>query len=145
LSIQPRPRRGALSPGAAVPSGTALYASLPTSAAARPLRVAARATIAAPTYFPPCECDWAGRVCRFIDGGVWANNPSAVALSEAAAMTAARQMTATSVLLVSLGTGMAPSGATFNETATWIGAASDTIKVATSVAAGELLLVEALK
>jgi hypothetical protein len=109
-----------------------------------PLRVAARATSAAPTYFPPCECEWSGRECKFIDGGVWANNPSAVALSEAAAMTAARQIAATSVLLVSLGTGMAPSGATFRETATWIGAASDTIKVATSVAAGEMLARRAL-
>jgi patatin-like phospholipase/acyl hydrolase len=109
-----------------------------------PLRVAARATSAAPTYFPPCEYEWAGRICKFIDGGVWANNPSAVALSEAAALTTARQITATSILLVSLGTGIAPSGATFNETATWIGAASDTIKTATSVVAGEVLARRAL-
>jgi uncharacterized protein len=109
-----------------------------------PLRVAARATSAAPTYFPPCEYEWAGRIRKFIDGGVWANNPSAVALSEAAALTEARQITATSILLVSLGTGIAPSGATFNETATWIGAASDTIKTATSVAAGEVLARRAL-
>jgi patatin-like phospholipase/acyl hydrolase len=109
-----------------------------------PLRVVARATSAAPTYFPPCETEWAGRACKFIDGGVWANNPSAVALAEAAPMTAARQITATSVLLVSLGTGVAPGGATFNETATWIGAASDTIKTATSVAAGEVLARRAL-
>lgn len=59
-------------------------------------------------------------------------------------MTAARQMTATSLLLVSLGTGMAPGGATFSDTATWIGAASDMIQTATSVSAGELLARRAL-
>lgn len=109
-----------------------------------PLWIAARATSATPTYFPPCEFQWAGRARRFIDGGVWANNPSAVALSEAAALTSARQLTASSVLLVSLGTGMAPGGETFNETATWIGAAGDMIQTATSVAAGELLARRAL-
>lgn len=39
----------------------------------------ALATTAAPTYFPAADVD--GQ--RFIDGGVWANNPSVVAITEA--------------------------------------------------------------
>jgi uncharacterized protein len=109
-----------------------------------PLWVVARATSAAPTYFPPCQHDWAGHQRNFVDGGVWANNPAGVALAESVPLTAARKMTGSSVLLVSLGTGVAPSGETFGGSASWIGAAGDTIKTATSVFAGELLAARAL-
>ncbi|MBT1189555.1 patatin-like phospholipase family protein [Streptomyces sp. CJ_13] len=109
-----------------------------------PLRDVARATSAAPTYFPPLDIDWAGRRCRFIDGGVWANNPSAVAVSESLVLTAGKGMTGQSVFLVSLGTGVAPAGVAFEGTSSWIGSAGDLVKTATSVAAGELIALRAL-
>ncbi|MCX4694809.1 patatin-like phospholipase family protein [Streptomyces sp. NBC_01408] len=104
-----------------------------------PLRDVARATSAAPTYFPPLETDWAGRRCLFVDGGVWANNPSGVAVSESLILTSEKNLTGQSVFLVSLGTGMAPAGAAFEGTNSWIGSAGDIVKTATSVVAGELL------
>ena len=73
-----------------------------------PLWQAARATSAAPTYFPPFEVDWAGQRRSFVDGGVWANNPAGVAIVESLALTSARGLTGTSVVMVSLGTGVAP-------------------------------------
>lgn len=109
-----------------------------------PLRDVARATSAAPTYFPPHRIDWAGATREFIDGGVWANNPAGVALSESVHLTAARQLTGESVLIVSLGTGRAKSTASFAGTEGWIGSAGDLVKSATSVAAGELLARRAL-
>jgi patatin-like phospholipase/acyl hydrolase len=108
------------------------------------LRDVARATSAAPTYFPPHRIDWAGATREFIDGGVWANNPSGVALSESLHLTAARQLTGESVLLVSLGTGRAKSTASFAGTESWIGAGGDLVKSAMSVAVGELLARRAL-
>lgn len=42
----------------------------------------ALATSAAPTYFPLCEIDYLDRK-QFIDGGVWANNPTLVGVIEA--------------------------------------------------------------
>lgn len=42
----------------------------------------ALATSAAPTYFPLCEIDYYDNK-QFIDGGVWANNPTVVGLIEA--------------------------------------------------------------
>ena len=42
----------------------------------------ALATSAAPTYFPLCEIDYYDKK-QFIDGGVWANNPTLVGLIEA--------------------------------------------------------------
>ncbi|MFE9598956.1 patatin-like phospholipase family protein [Streptomyces hokutonensis] len=104
-----------------------------------PLRDIARATSAAPTYFPPLKIDWVGRTCHFIDGGVWANNPSGIAVSESLILTAERGLTGRSVFLVSLGTGTASAGAAFDGTSSWIGSAGDLVKTATSVAAGELL------
>jgi len=48
-----------------------------------PLWKVARATSAAPTYFPAfCEVD----NVRLIDGGVWANNPSIVGITEAVSL-----------------------------------------------------------
>jgi uncharacterized protein len=61
----------------------------------------AMATSAAPTYFPAfTETD----SLRLIDGGVWANNPSLVALVEAVGPLAIAQR---SVALLSIGTGSA--------------------------------------
>jgi uncharacterized protein len=42
----------------------------------------AMATSAAPTYFPLCEIDYYNNK-QFIDGGVWANNPTMVGVIEA--------------------------------------------------------------
>lgn len=42
----------------------------------------ALATSAAPTFFPLCEIDYYDKK-QFIDGGVWANNPTLVGLCEA--------------------------------------------------------------
>lgn len=42
----------------------------------------ALATSAAPTYFPLCEIDYYDKK-QYIDGGVWANNPTLVGLIEA--------------------------------------------------------------
>lgn len=50
-----------------------------------PMRDVARATSAAPTFFAPAEVDDQ----HLIDGGIWANNPSVVAIAEAVSMFAA--------------------------------------------------------
>ncbi|MFF9870037.1 patatin-like phospholipase family protein [Streptomyces sp. NPDC013953] len=109
-----------------------------------PLRDVARATSAAPTYFPPLRIDWKGRGCRFVDGGVWANNPAGIAVSESLVLNSANGLTGQSVFLVSLGTGMAPAGAAFDGTDSWIGSADDLVRTATSVAAGDVLARRAL-
>ena len=62
------------------------------------VRDIARATSAAPTYFPPLELQDADRASYLVDGGVWANNPSALAY-------AAFSEPARETVLVSLGTG----------------------------------------
>ena len=104
-----------------------------------PLRVVARATSAAPTFFPPCSVTWAGELRSFVDGGVWANNPAAVALAESISMTAAAGLTGTSVVMVSLGTGIAPSKESFAGTSDWIGTVGNLAASATSTLAGGVL------
>ena len=106
-----------------------------------PLWQAARATSAAPTYFPPFEVDWAGQRRSFVDGGVWANNPAGVAIVESLALTSARGLTGTSVVMVSLGTGVAPPGVLFDADASWLGSARDLAGLATSVWAGDAAVV----
>jgi len=63
----------------------------------------ARATSAAPTYFPPFRIDMGGSLpyLPLIDGGVFANNPTACAFAEARRI----YEMATEFLVVSLGTG----------------------------------------
>ncbi len=69
------------------------------------MRVAARATSAAPTYLPqPITLDRIASV-ELIDGGVWANNPVVLGYHEAVRIAAERGLTADNVLVVSLGTG----------------------------------------
>lgn len=103
------------------------------------LREAARATSAAPTYFPPLSITWGGAPREFVDGGVWANNPSAVALAESVVLTSERRLTGASVLMVALGTGVVPGAAIFDDTGSWLGIAQDLAGLATSVWAGEVL------
>lgn len=108
------------------------------------VREAARATSAAPTFFPPLALNWAGQKREFIDGGVWANNPSGVALTESVALTSDRGLTGSSVTLVSLGTGVVPGGSILDGNGSWLGAAKDLAGLATSVWAGEVLARRAL-
>ncbi|HZZ80802.1 MAG TPA: patatin-like phospholipase family protein, partial [Gemmataceae bacterium] len=61
-----------------------------------PMRVAGRATSAAPTYFTPCQVGERA----LVDGGIVANNPACLALAEAAQLWPGEEY-----LVVSLGTG----------------------------------------
>lgn len=65
------------------------------------LRDVCRATSAAPTFFPPARIQsLAGEAATFVDGGLFANNPSACALAQAA-----KTVRLDDVVMVSLGTG----------------------------------------
>jgi uncharacterized protein len=75
----------------------------------------ARATSAAPTYFPPAAIhNKAGQAFTMIDGGVFANNPTICAMVEAYHL-----YHSTEFLIVSLGTGMMPSQIDANAAASW--------------------------
>jgi patatin-like phospholipase/acyl hydrolase len=95
------------------------------------LRDVARATSAAPTYFPPLELQWKGARHILIDGGVVANNPTAVALAEALERTDRNRP----IVLVSLGTGRAdPQPAESVQldvvsTRSWLVAAQDIMQI----------------
>ncbi len=67
-----------------------------------PMRAVARATAAAPTYFPPARLDVPPPADYFalVDGGTFANNPAMCAYAEAR-----REGADPDVLLISLGTG----------------------------------------
>jgi predicted acylesterase/phospholipase RssA len=65
-----------------------------------PIWEAARATTAAPTYFPPAWVTVPHPPEQFIDGGVTQNNPSPIALKEGKELLKAKRC-----LLVSVGTG----------------------------------------
>ena len=68
-----------------------------------PMKAVARATSAAPTYFPPARVDTVGPTGFYalIDGGVFANNPGVCAYAEARILNRGRN----DFLLLSLGTG----------------------------------------
>ena len=106
-----------------------------------PLCEVARATSAAPTYFPAVTTNWANAPRRFIDGGVWANNPSHIALLEALTL---GQRNLDSVMLVSLGTGTGPTDPMYESTLTWLGVANDTMAITTSIHSGHLLVQRSL-
>lgn len=71
-----------------------------------PMRVAARATSAAPTYFEPALVTWPGDRDVLVDGGVFANNPALCAYAEARQTLAREGREGADILLVSLGTGL---------------------------------------
>ena len=68
-----------------------------------PMRVAARGTSAAPTYFEPLLVAWPGDRDVLVDGGVFANNPAMCAYAEAQQGLGGG---VEDILLVSLGTGI---------------------------------------
>ncbi len=81
-----------------------------------PLWQVARATSAAPTYFPPAEIEsMAGERYAMIDGGVFANNPSLCALASAKRLFP----DAKRFLLVSLGTGAAEEPIDASDARSW--------------------------
>ncbi len=79
------------------------------------LSAVARATSAAPTYFPPqALLNKAGQQFTMIDGGVFANNPAMCAIVEAHKLYSAQNF-----LVVSIGTGSEPSRIDAVAAATW--------------------------
>jgi len=70
------------------------------------MRDAARATSAAPTYFPPLEMAWEGIENRLlVDGGVYAKNPAMIGYIEGVTRARERGLRDSDVMVVSMGTG----------------------------------------
>jgi predicted acylesterase/phospholipase RssA len=70
------------------------------------MRDAARATSAAPTYFPPLEMQWEGIGDRLlVDGGVYAKNPAIIGYMEGVTRARERGLRDADVMVVSMGTG----------------------------------------
>ncbi|MDP1832774.1 MAG: patatin-like phospholipase family protein [Geothrix sp.] len=84
-----------------------------------PMRVAARATSAAPTYFEPALVSWPAERDVLVDGGVFANNPAMCAYAEAWQTLAEAGRSADDVLLVSLGTGVYTPPYRYEEAKGW--------------------------
>jgi uncharacterized protein len=82
-----------------------------------PMRLAARATAAAPTYFEPVRIPVAGpeEYYALVDGGVYANNPGMCAYVEARNLFSDRD----DFLLVSLGTGTLTRPIPYDEAKDW--------------------------
>lgn len=64
----------------------------------------ALATAAAPTYFPIATCAESQGNAHYIDGGIWANNPSLVGLTEACSCFAGSNKPFNSIRILSVGT-----------------------------------------
>ncbi len=85
-----------------------------------PMRVVARATSAAPTYFepehviPPVHVSGKPRDYALVDGGTFANNPAMCAYAEAK-----RHDPETDILVVSLGTGRLAESIPFRKAKHW--------------------------
>jgi uncharacterized protein len=80
-----------------------------------PLKSVARATSAAPTYFPPAViANRAGQSFTMVDGGVFANNPTMCAIVEAYHLYHSKN-----VMVVSIGTGTEPTRVNASAAASW--------------------------
>lgn len=116
-SFQPSPRPAMSLPGAA--PGPASASSVGEPPSDYPMRVVARATSAAPTYFEP-EDVIAGPAGTspadyvLVDGGTFANNPAMCAYAEAR-----RNYPGADVLIVSLGTGRLTESISFDQAKHW--------------------------
>jgi patatin-like phospholipase/acyl hydrolase len=116
-SFRPRERSGPRPQDSAVKSNAPSSPSPPTSD--YPMKVVARATSAAPTYFEPEHVrslhpadpppDFA-----LVDGGTFANNPAMCAYAEAL-----RNRPGADVLIVSLGTGRLTDSISYKEARHW--------------------------
>jgi len=104
----------------------------------------ALATSAAPTYLPPHEFTWAGAPHRFVDGGVWANNPAVVAVMGLYPFVVHRGPSESALFLTSLGTGMSSAKPSFTAEASWAHAFVDVSKMATSISGSDVLASRAL-
>jgi patatin-like phospholipase/acyl hydrolase len=82
-----------------------------------PMRDVARATSAAPTYFPPLgiRAPRPERMWALVDGGVFANNPAMCAYVEARTL----RPGANDVLVVSLGTGQTARPIPYRQAKSW--------------------------
>ncbi len=80
-----------------------------------PLTSIARATSAAPTYFPPATIiNKAGQSFSMIDGGVFANNPTMSAIVEAYHL-----YHSINIMVVSIGTGIEPIRVNASQASSW--------------------------
>ncbi len=79
-----------------------------------PIRLAARATAAAPTYFEPLQLEVGGRSLSLIDGGVFATNPAMLAFADVR-----RREPEAEVVLLSLGTGQLTRPLPFERIKDW--------------------------
>lgn len=104
----------------------------------------ALATSAAPTYLPSHEFTWAGAAHRFVDGGVWANNPATVAIMGLYPLIVRRSPPGNTLFLTSIGTGMPNAKPSFAAEASWAGAFVDVAKMATSISGSDILASRAL-
>lgn len=96
-----------------------------------PMRIAARATSAGPTYFEPQTVDAGTKQRVLVDGGVFANNPSLIAYTLGSVLAAEAALP---LLLVSLGTGRRnptqPLTAAQIKTQNWMGTARYVLEAA---------------
>ncbi|MDF1597107.1 MAG: patatin-like phospholipase family protein [Acidimicrobiia bacterium] len=99
------------------------------------MRDVARATSAAPTYFPPLQMDWDGVKNRLlVDGGVFAKNPAMVGYIEGVTRARENGLADTDVKVVSLGTGIPgrSTSLTYKEfvSRSWLKLAEDVFRAA---------------
>jgi patatin-like phospholipase/acyl hydrolase len=80
-----------------------------------PIVSIARATSAAPTFFPPLSLTTGTRNFALVDGGVYVNNPSMAAYAEARAL----YDSATQFMIVSVGTGNRQDGIAYRTAKHW--------------------------
>jgi patatin-like phospholipase/acyl hydrolase len=80
-----------------------------------PMRLTARATSAAPTYFTPIQVEISGEMHSLVDGGVFANNPAMCAYAEARRLWPDEN----DLLIVSIGTGENAQPIPFADASDW--------------------------